>query len=108
MNVSFRLPVCMPFRTPALRRYGWKQVHGDVFRPPRGSILLASFVGTGMQLAVVGICVIFISIWGDLWEGCVLSAMAGERSGEGGISMRLRTQWEYSPGGKGEGWGAGR
>lgn len=54
------------------RRYGWKQVHGDVFRPPRNPVLLASFIGTGMQLAVVGLCVIFISIWGDLWEGCAL------------------------------------
>lgn len=30
--------------------YGWKLVHGDVFRPPTRSMLLAVFVGSGTQL----------------------------------------------------------
>lgn len=29
---------------------GWKLVHGDVFRPPKHSLLLAVFVGNGAQL----------------------------------------------------------
>lgn len=29
---------------------GWKLVHGDVFRPPKNSLLLAVFVGNGAQL----------------------------------------------------------
>ena len=32
--------------------YGWKQVHGDVFRPPSYSLLLSSLIGTGYQLGV--------------------------------------------------------
>lgn len=29
---------------------GWKLVHGDVFRPPSHEMLLAVFVGNGMQV----------------------------------------------------------
>lgn len=30
--------------------FGWKLVHGDVFRPPRKGMLLAVFVGSGVQV----------------------------------------------------------
>ncbi|CAH8585753.1 unnamed protein product [Heterobilharzia americana] len=39
--------------------YGWKQVHGDVFRSPPHSSLLASLVGTGIHVAVVSSIVLF-------------------------------------------------
>ena len=29
---------------------GWKLVHGDVFRPPKNSKLLATFIGSGIQI----------------------------------------------------------
>ena len=29
---------------------GWKLVHGDVFRPPRYSLLFSAVVGTGVQI----------------------------------------------------------
>jgi transmembrane 9 superfamily member 2/4 len=29
---------------------GWKLVHGDIFRPPQHASLLATYVGTGVQL----------------------------------------------------------
>lgn len=29
---------------------GWKLVHGDVFRPPKHTKLLASLVGAGIQI----------------------------------------------------------
>ena len=29
---------------------GWKLVHGDVFRPPAKSWLLATFIGSGVQI----------------------------------------------------------
>ncbi|RUS76392.1 hypothetical protein EGW08_015843 [Elysia chlorotica] len=38
---------------------GWKLVHGDIFRPPRLSKLLTSFVGAGIQIfcmALITIC----------------------------------------------------
>ncbi|GAB7360809.1 hypothetical protein MBLNU230_g0796t1 [Neophaeotheca triangularis] len=42
---------------------GWKLVHGDVFRPPRNSLLLAVLVGNGAQLfAMVGFTILFASI----------------------------------------------
>lgn len=49
--------------------YGWKQVHGDVFRPPPYNILFSTLVGTGYQVTVVSLIVIVRSIIGDLYVG---------------------------------------
>lgn len=47
--------------------YGWKQVHGDVFRPPSMPMFFSSLIGTGYQVgAVVGI-VIVITMVGELY-----------------------------------------
>ncbi|KAL0280902.1 UNVERIFIED_CONTAM: hypothetical protein PYX00_002059 [Menopon gallinae] len=55
--------------------YGWKQVHGDVFRPPSHSLLFSSLVGAGFQVAVVTFCVILFAIVGELYteRGSLLS-----------------------------------
>jgi transmembrane 9 superfamily member 2/4 len=34
----------------AQEEFGWKLVHGDVFRPPRHALLLSVFVGSGSQV----------------------------------------------------------
>ncbi|KAL8625581.1 transmembrane 9 superfamily member 2 [Nucella lapillus] len=34
----------------AQEEFGWKLVHGDVFRPPRKGMILAVFAGTGTQI----------------------------------------------------------
>jgi len=47
--------------------YGWKQVHGDVFRPPTHPILFASLIGSGYQIATVSILCILITIAFDLY-----------------------------------------
>ena len=47
--------------------YGWKQVHGDVFRTPSAPILFSSLIGTGYQLAVVGMGCIIVALLGDLY-----------------------------------------
>ena len=47
--------------------YGWKQVHGDVFRPPSYPILFSGLIGTGHQLAVVALKCIIIALLGDLY-----------------------------------------
>jgi transmembrane 9 superfamily protein 3 len=49
--------------------YGWKQVHGDVFRPPQYPLLFASLLGTGYQVATVSLCVICFAIMGSLYFG---------------------------------------
>lgn len=46
---------------------GWKLVHGDVFRPPPALELLAALVGTGVQLALLVVCVILVTIAGTLF-----------------------------------------
>jgi len=55
---------------------GWKQVHGDVFRPPPSLVLFASLIGTGHQLIVLVFCVIFFSFVGSLYadRGTVVTA----------------------------------
>jgi transmembrane 9 superfamily protein 3 len=57
--------------------YGWKQVHGDVFRPPTYPLLFASLVGTGYQIAFVAFCVIIFAIIGELYteRGSLLSTI---------------------------------
>jgi transmembrane 9 superfamily protein 3 len=47
--------------------YGWKQVHGDVFRAPPFSTLLASLVGSGYQLTLVALVVVIFTIIGELY-----------------------------------------
>lgn len=34
----------------AQEEFGWKLVHGDVFRPPRRAMLLSVFIGSGSQV----------------------------------------------------------
>ncbi|GAB6028159.1 Transmembrane 9 super member 3 [Chamberlinius hualienensis] len=55
--------------------YGWKQVHGDVFRPVSHSLLFTSLVGTGYQVSVVSLCVVLFAIVGEMYteRGSLLS-----------------------------------
>lgn len=40
--------------------YGWKLVHGEVFRAPRSAVLLSTLVGNGAQLcAMIGVTLVF-------------------------------------------------
>ncbi|GFR87125.1 transmembrane 9 superfamily member [Elysia marginata] len=45
---------------------GWKLVHGDIFRPPRFSKLLTSFVGAGIQIFCMALITIFFAMLGML------------------------------------------
>lgn len=47
--------------------YGWKQVHGDVFRSPTHNMLFSSLIGTGFQLTTVVFSVIIFAIIGELY-----------------------------------------
>lgn len=55
--------------------YGWKQVHGDVFRPASRAMLFSSMIGSGYQVTVVVFCVILFAIVGELYteRGSLLS-----------------------------------
>ncbi|XP_077999050.1 transmembrane 9 superfamily member 3-like [Glandiceps talaboti] len=55
--------------------YGWKQVHGDVFRPASHTVLFASLIGSGYHVVAVTMCVICFAIVGDLYmeRGSMLS-----------------------------------
>ena len=41
--------VCL-LQEDAQEEFGWKLVHGDVFRPPRKGMLLSVFLGCGVQI----------------------------------------------------------
>ncbi|XP_042873598.1 transmembrane 9 superfamily member 3-like isoform X2 [Penaeus japonicus] len=47
--------------------YGWKQVHGDVFRPPSHPMLFSALVGSGYQMLTVTFLVILLAIVGELY-----------------------------------------
>jgi len=47
---------------------GWKQVHGDVFRPPENLEFFCAIVGTGWQLVVLVLFVILYAMLGK--SGC--------------------------------------
>lgn len=55
--------------------YGWKQVHGDVFRPAAKPLFFSALLGTGCQLLVVTVAVILFTIMGELYteRGSLLS-----------------------------------
>lgn len=55
--------------------YGWKQVHGDVFRSPPHPLLFSALIGAGYQLVSVVFCVILFAIIGELYteRGSMLS-----------------------------------
>ncbi|KJE94757.1 transmembrane protein TM9SF3 [Capsaspora owczarzaki ATCC 30864] len=55
--------------------YGWKQVHGDVFRAPSHLLLFSALVGSGYQLVAVAVAVICFIIVGDLYttRGSILT-----------------------------------
>ncbi|KTG40331.1 hypothetical protein cypCar_00005290 [Cyprinus carpio] len=45
---------------------GWKNVHGDVFRPPQYPLILSSLLGSGIQLFCMILIVIFVAMLGML------------------------------------------
>ncbi|KAK9881474.1 hypothetical protein WA026_016358 [Henosepilachna vigintioctopunctata] len=55
--------------------YGWKQVHGDVFRPASNALLFSALIGAGHQLTLVVFWVIIFAIMGELYteRGSLLS-----------------------------------
>ena len=72
---------------------GWKQVHGDVFRPPAPLALFCALVGTGSQLATMSFAMILFATATNLYMGrgaiivsflvayCLTSVVAGYTSG---------------------------
>lgn len=46
--------------------YGWKLVHGDVFRSPLNSLLLSVFVGNGFQIVLMALFTLVTACLGFL------------------------------------------
>ncbi|XP_070461054.1 transmembrane 9 superfamily member 2-like isoform X1 [Equus przewalskii] len=46
--------------------FGWKLVHGDVFRPPRYGMLLSVFLGQGIQVLIMTFITLFLACLGFL------------------------------------------
>lgn len=43
---------------------GWKKLAGDVFRKPPGALMLSIFLGNGIHLWTMGMCLLLISMLG--------------------------------------------
>jgi len=62
----------------AAEESGWKLVHGDVFRPPERSSLLAVYVGTGVQVLAMTVVTMIFAVFGFLSpsnRGALMSVM---------------------------------
>ncbi|KAI8622307.1 hypothetical protein BC830DRAFT_1090255 [Chytriomyces sp. MP71] len=46
--------------------YGWKQVHGDVFRPAKHLTALSGLLGSGLQLGLLAFVVILYAVCADM------------------------------------------
>uniref|UniRef100_H0XK40 Transmembrane 9 superfamily member n=1 Tax=Otolemur garnettii TaxID=30611 RepID=H0XK40_OTOGA len=46
--------------------FGWKLVHGDVFRPPKNGMLLSVFLGQGVQVFIMTFITLFLACLGFL------------------------------------------
>ncbi|KAL7747002.1 Transmembrane 9 superfamily member 2 [Sorochytrium milnesiophthora] len=58
--------------------FGWKLVHGDVFRPPAHPMMLSVLVGTGVQLLVMTLVTLAFAVLGVLNpanRGSLMTAM---------------------------------
>ena len=57
--------------------YGWKLVHGDVFRPPQKLMWLSAMYGIGIQFCVQAVVVVLAVICGSLFmeSGAVLNTV---------------------------------
>ncbi|KAL3901604.1 MAG: hypothetical protein SGCHY_000468 [Lobulomycetales sp.] len=47
--------------------WGWKQVHGDVFRPPLRLGLMAALVGSGVQMVFISAVLILSAVAGEFY-----------------------------------------
>lgn len=56
--------------------YGWKQVHGDIFRAPALPMLFSSLIGAGYHIFTVVVITIILAIIGEFYteRGSLLSA----------------------------------
>lgn len=50
----------------AQEEFGWKLVHGDVFRPPRKGMLLSIFLGSGVQIFFMALITLVFACMGFL------------------------------------------
>lgn len=56
--------------------YGWKQVHGDVFRPASHNLVFSALIGAGHQLTTVIFSVIVFAILGELYTEYVVQRLS--------------------------------
>jgi len=64
MNRYNRVAMDEEARAEELEEYGWKLVHADVFRPPPMPMFLSAACGTGAQLLLMALVVIFFAALG--------------------------------------------
>ena len=51
------------YQEDAQEEFGWKLVHGDVFRPPRKGMLLSVMAGTGTQIFFMTLITLGKACW---------------------------------------------
>ena len=70
--VTERIPAHLPLSIYLQERdlgdeYGWKQIHGDVFRSPDHPLVFSSLIGAGVHIITAVISVVMFVMIGDLY-----------------------------------------
>lgn len=67
------LSVCSPLTphppSPDEEDYGWKLIHGDVFRYPDHKMLLSALLGNGVQFLVLTMALLLMHVVGVFYPG---------------------------------------
>ncbi|KAJ7419208.1 Transmembrane 9 superfamily member 2 [Pitangus sulphuratus] len=69
-EVKIAYTYSVSFQEDAQEEFGWKLVHGDIFRPPRKGMLLSVFLGSGTQILIMTF--VTLSFGGEKWKTNVL------------------------------------
>lgn len=82
---------------------GWKNVHGDVFRFPANTSLLAAIIGSGYQLLTLAICVFALALVGVFYpynRGALFTALVVLYALTAGIAGHVSASYFSQFGGK--------
>lgn len=83
--------------------FGWKLVHGDVFRPPRYAMLLSVFIGNGLQLLHMTAITLVLALLGLLSpssRGWFATCLLGFYALFGGLAGFYSTRYYRMMGGE--------
>ena len=75
----FTLYLSLCIKDDAQEEFGWKLVHGDVFRPPKRGMLLSVMLGCGSQIFIMVFFTLGRSVVVNVVHVIILFSLGDER-----------------------------